>query len=155
MFRYGELSDLLDGSLVTPFSKTESGIRCLDADGNERFYSFDDFDFDKKPEDRVSVPEPVPEEPAEPAPEEPAEPEPSLEEPEVPEVPEVPGEEELKDDSVYDGTDIPRKDEDPVDDNGNTIETKRFLNSDEVNDILSAFGIKKDNSNIRIWRDII
>lgn len=136
MFRYGELSDLLDGSLVTPFSKTENGIRCLDADGNECFYSFDDFDFDKKPEDRVSASEP--EEPPEPAP-----------------APETPEKEELEDDSVYDGTDTPKKDEDPIDDNGDVVETKRFLNSDEVNDVLSTFGIKKDNSNIRIWRDII
>lgn len=145
MFKYGELSDLKDGSLVTPFSKTENGIRCLDADGNECFYSFDDFDFEIKPEDRIATKEPEPEEP-----EEPKEPE----QPEIPEEPETP-EEKLADDSVYDGTDIPQKDEDPVDDDGSVIETKRFLSSDEVNDVLSVFGIKKDNRSIRIWRDII
>lgn len=139
MFKYGELSDLKDGSLVTPFSKTENGIRCLDADGNECFYSFDDFDFEIKPEDRVATKEPEPEEP---------------EQPEVPEEPKIP-EEKLTDDSIYDGTDIPQKDEDPVDDDGSVIEAKRFLSGDEVNDVLSDFGIKKDNCSIRIWRDII
>lgn len=145
MFRYGELSDLKDGTLVTPFSKTENGIRCLDADGNECFYSFDDFDFEKKPGDRVIAKEP--ETPEEPSPE-------PIAEPEEPEIPSE-DQEELADDSVYDGTDVPQKDEDPIDDSGNVVETRRFLNSDEVSDILSAFSIKKDNCNIRIWRDII
>lgn len=54
MFKYNELSDLLDGSLVTPISATENGsILCLDKDGNECYYEFDDFDFDKLPEERV------------------------------------------------------------------------------------------------------
>ena len=53
MFKYNELSDLLDGSLVTPLSKTEDGsILCLDKDGNKCYYEFDDFDFDKLPEER-------------------------------------------------------------------------------------------------------
>ena len=36
MFKYNELSDLLNGSLVTPLSKTDDGlIRCIDSEGNE------------------------------------------------------------------------------------------------------------------------
>ena len=55
MFKYNELSDLLNGSLVTPLSKTDDGlIRCIDNEGNECFYEFDDFDFDKLPEDRIT-----------------------------------------------------------------------------------------------------
>ena len=55
MFKYNELSDLLNGSLVTPLSKTDDGlIRCIDNEGNECFYEFEDFDFDKLPEDRIT-----------------------------------------------------------------------------------------------------
>lgn len=54
MFKYNELSDLLDGTLVKPLSKMEDGsIRCIDSNGNECFYEFDDFDFDKLPEERM------------------------------------------------------------------------------------------------------
>lgn len=54
MFKYNELSDLLDGSLVTPISTAENGsILCIDKDGNECYYEFDDFDFDKLPDERV------------------------------------------------------------------------------------------------------
>ena len=54
MFKYNELSDLLDGTLVTPLSKEDNGtIRCTDSDGNECYYEFDDFDFDITEEERV------------------------------------------------------------------------------------------------------
>lgn len=53
MFKYNELSDLLDGTLVKPLSKMEDGsICCIDSNGNECFYEFDDFDFDKTVEER-------------------------------------------------------------------------------------------------------
>lgn len=148
MFKYNELSDLLDGTLVKPLSKMEDGsIRCIDINGNECFYEFDDFDFDKLPEERM----------------------PSLED-QIEDVPEdVPEEKENssttvediikemeKDDSEYDGTDDT---EPPIyDDDGNEIvvEDERFLNSSEVSDTLNFFEIKKDNkTNIKIWRDIV
>lgn len=130
MFKYNELSDLLNGSLVTPLSKTDDGlIRCIDSEGNECFYEFDDFDFDKLPEDRV-VEEPTNE------PEEPIE---------------EPISEPIKDDSEYDGTD---KDVIENDENNEEkiIEDERFLTSAEAKNILNAFGL---TGPARIWRDII
>lgn len=113
MFKYNELSDLLNGSLVTPLSKTDDGlIRCIDSEGNECFYEFDDFDFDKLPEDRiVETPEPEP---------------PVIEE---------------KDDSKYDGTDEPNSENDTTEDAEKIIEKERFLTSSEVKDILNKFGM--------------
>ena len=130
MFKYNELSDLLNGSLVTPLSKIDDGlIRCIDSEGNECFYEFDDFDFDKLPEDRV-VEEPINE------PEEPIE---------------EPISEPIKDDSEYDGTD-----KDVVENDKNNeekiIEDERFLTSTEAKNILNAFGL---TGPARIWRDII
>lgn len=125
MFKYNELSDLLNGSLVTPLSKTDDGlIRCIDSEGNECFYEFDDFDFDKLPEDRI-IEEPIVE----------SEPSPGLE----------------KDDSEYDGTD---KDIIENDENNEEkiIEDERFLTSAEAKNILNAFGL---TGPARIWRDII
>lgn len=53
MFKWNELSDLLDGTLVTPLSKTDSGnILCLNEDGTQSEYSYDDFDFEKTIDER-------------------------------------------------------------------------------------------------------
>lgn len=155
MFKYNEYSDLLDGTLVKPLSKMEDGsIRCIDTNGNECFYDFDDFDFDKTPEERApsledqigdivedeEVEEPTPE------PEE-------IEDNSSISVDELIKEME-KDDSTYDGTD-----EDYFYDDIESEEIKedeRFLNSSETNDVLNFFEIKKDNkTNIKIWRDIV
>lgn len=51
MFKYNELSDLLNGELVVPIKKEGDKILCL-KDGKEVIYSFDDFDFDKTIEER-------------------------------------------------------------------------------------------------------
>lgn len=51
MFKYNELSDLLNGDLVVPIKKEEDKIICL-KDNKEVIYSFDDFDFDKTIEER-------------------------------------------------------------------------------------------------------
>ena len=51
MFKYNELSDLLNGELVVPIKKEGDKILCL-KDGKEVTYSFDDFDFDKTIEER-------------------------------------------------------------------------------------------------------
>ena len=51
MFKYNELSDLLNGELVVPIKKKGDKILCL-KDGKEVTYSFDDFDFDKTIEER-------------------------------------------------------------------------------------------------------
>ena len=51
MFKYNELSDLLNGELVEKKKKKGDKILCL-KDGKEVTYSFDDFDFDKTIEER-------------------------------------------------------------------------------------------------------
>lgn len=55
MFKYNELSDLKDGSLVTPIKKIENSVLCINEDGAEIIYSFTDFDFNKKFEDRNPI----------------------------------------------------------------------------------------------------
>ncbi|MDR0676080.1 MAG: hypothetical protein LBF97_03450 [Elusimicrobiota bacterium] len=55
MFRYNFLSDLLDGSLVTPIRNENGNIVCLNDLGKEVIYTINDFDFSKKPEDRQAV----------------------------------------------------------------------------------------------------
>ena len=52
MFAYNELSDLLNGDLVTPLKKEGDNIICLTKDGKEAVFSFEDFDFDKTIEER-------------------------------------------------------------------------------------------------------
>ena len=127
MFKYNELSDLLNGSLVTPLSKTDDGlIRCIDNEGNECFYEFEDFDFDKLPEDRITD-EPI------------IEPNPEPEEVE-------------KDDSEYDGTDKDVVIEDDENNEEKIIEDERFLTSAEAKNILKVFGF---TGPAMIWRDII
>lgn len=147
MFKYNELSDLLDGTLVTPLSKEDNGsIRCLDGEENECFYEFDDFDFDKLPEERAtSLEEQVFSEETETTPGK------NTSETTVDEV--------IKameaDDSVYDGTDDTEiiVDEDET---GEVIEDERFLNNEEVKEVLNEFEITKDSkTNYLIWRDII
>ena len=134
MFKYNELSDLLNGSLVTPLSKTDDGlIRCIDNEGNECFYEFEDFDFDKLPEDRITD-EPI----IEPNPEPEPKPEPKPE-------PEV-------DDSEYDGTDKDVVIEDDENNEEKIIEDERFLTSAEAKNILKVFGF---TGPAIIWRDII
>lgn len=139
MFKYNELSDLLNGSLVTPLSKTDDGlIRCIDSEGNECYYEFDDFDFDKLPEDRV-VEEPTPE------------PEPTSE----------PTPEPEKDDSEYDGTDEPEPEPEVDPETGEVVEKPGFLNAVELEEFKENYSdilkeISKDKrTKIRVWRDII
>lgn len=141
MFKYNELSDLLNGSLVTPLSKTDDGlIRCIDSEGNECYYEFDDFDFDKLPEDRV-VEEPIPEPEPEPEPEPTPEPE--------------------KDDSEYDGTDEPESEPEVDPETGEVVEKPGFLNAVELEEFKENYSdilkeISKDKrTKIRVWRDII
>lgn len=56
MFKYNELSDLLTGELVTPLRMDENdNIICLNKNNEEVIYTFDDFDFDKTPEERVFI----------------------------------------------------------------------------------------------------
>lgn len=136
MFKYNELSDLLNGSLVTPLSKTDDGlIRCIDSKGNECFYEFDDFDFDKLPEDRV-VDEPINE-------------------------PEEPTEEPIKDDSGYDGTDEPEPEPEVDPETGEVIEKSGFLNAVELEEFKNNYAdvisnlIKDKRTKIRVWRDVI
>lgn len=55
MFAYNELSDLLNGELVTPIKKDGENIICLNSKGEEVIYSFEDFDFDKTIEERSFI----------------------------------------------------------------------------------------------------
>jgi hypothetical protein len=56
MFKYNELSDLLTGELVTPLRMDEDdNIICLNKSNEEVVYTFDDFDFDKTPEERIFI----------------------------------------------------------------------------------------------------
>jgi len=56
MFKYNELSDLLTGELVTPLRMDEDdNIICLNKNNEEVIYTFDDFDFDKTPEERIFI----------------------------------------------------------------------------------------------------
>ena len=55
MFAYNELSDLINGELVTPLRKDGENIICLNSNGEEVIYSFDDFDFDKTLEERSFI----------------------------------------------------------------------------------------------------
>lgn len=135
MFKYNELSDLLNGSLVTPLSKTDDGlIRCIDSEGNERFYEFEDFDFDKLPEDRITD-EPIIE----------PEPEPEIE----------------KDDSKYDGTDEPISEPEVDPDTGEVVEKSGFLNAVELEEFKTNYAdvigdlIKDKRTKIRVWRDVL
>lgn len=139
MFKYNELSDLLNGSLVTPLSKTDDGlIRCIDNEGNECFYEFEDFDFDKLPEDRITD-EPI------------IEPEPE---------PEIKKEKE-KDDSEYDGTDEPISEPEVDPDTGEVVEKSGFLNAVELEEFKTNYAdvigdlIKDKRTKIRVWRDVL
>ena len=55
MFAYNELSDLINGELVTPLRKDGENIICINSNGEEVVYSFDDFDFDKTLEERSFI----------------------------------------------------------------------------------------------------
>ena len=145
MFKYNELSDLLNGSLVTPLSKTDDGlIRCIDNEGNECFYEFDDFDFDKLPSERIVEDVIVePEKPEEEIITEPEEPEEEIVEP--------PTEE---DDSIFDGTDdTPEPIYDEETGEEIILEDERFLTKDEAQEIVKKFGVETPVR--KIWRDII
>lgn len=135
MFKYNELSDLLNGSLVTPLSKTDDGlIRCIDNEGNECFYEFENFDFDKLPEDRITD-EPI------------IEPEPEIE--------------KEKDDSEYDGTDEPISEPEVDPDTGEVVEKSGFLNAVELEEFKTNYAdvigdlIKDKRTKIRVWRDVL
>ena len=135
MFKYNELSDLLNGSLVTPLSKTDDGlIRCVDNEGKACFYEFEDFDFDKLPEDRITD-EPIIE--------------PELE-------PEI-----EKDDSEYDGTDEPIYEPEVDPDTGEVVEKSGFLNAVELEEFKTNYAdvigdlIKDKRTKIRVWRDVL
>ena len=139
MFKYNELSDLLNGSLVTPLSKTDDGlIRCIDNEGNECFYEFEDFEVDKLPEDRITD-EPIIE----------PEPEPEIEK------------EKEKDDSEYDGTDEPISEARSRSRYGEVVEKSGFLNAVELEEFKTNYAdvigdlIKDKRTKIRVWRDVL
>lgn len=55
MFKYNILSDLKDGSCVTPIRKEGTSIICIQEDGSEIKRIISDFDFAKKEEERGFV----------------------------------------------------------------------------------------------------
>lgn len=135
MFKYNELSDLIDGRLVIPLYKTEDGqvhVRALDS-YVEFDVDFDDFDFDKLPEERGQTTPSDPVDPPEPEPE----PEPE------------------KDDADYDGTDDPNETiiiepEEPEEE-----EKERWLTKDEALTIAKEHGVYKKGDKIRGYKYII
>ena len=160
MFKYNELSDLVDGSRVTPLSKTDNGsIRCLDSNGKECFHTFDEFDFDKLPSERVEKkPDPIPE------------PEPEVVEPDpIPEPePEVPNpdltyqdmlDEMERDDSLFDGSDgvtAPIDPNEPDEPGEVEEEFEGFCDDVEADKIISAAGLTKVPGARRlVWKDIV
>lgn len=141
MFKYNELSDLLNSSeLVIPLEMTSSGsIRCIDKDGNECFYEFEDFDFDKLVEERV-VQEEQPEQPETP------EQESTLEEPE-------------RDDSEFDGSDEDVAEEEEGNQDEDDAES-RFLSVSETISFINSLNNSQKNksfnsSKVKIWRDVV
>lgn len=52
MFKYNELSDLKNGELVIPIKREGTKVLCINQKGEEAYYSFKDFDVDKRIEDR-------------------------------------------------------------------------------------------------------
>lgn len=148
MFKYGELSDLIDGSLVIPLYKTEDGqVRVRVPDSiTEYCVDFDDFDFDKTPEERIAPNNPNPE----PEPNEPInDPNPEPNEPINEPIKE-------KDDSEYDGTDEPA--EEPIVDpsTGEVKERSGFLSAEESKELVELFDIPIDKRRkVKIWKDVI
>lgn len=147
MFKYNELSDLVDGSLVTPLSKADNGsIRCLDSSGKECFHTFDEFDFDKLPSERVEKkPDPIPEP-----------------EPEVPN-PDLTYQDMLdemeRDDSLFDGSDgvtAPIDPNEPDEPGEAEEEFEGFCDDVEADKIISAAGLTKVPGARRlVWKDIV
>jgi hypothetical protein len=135
MFKYNELSDLIDGRLVIPLHKTEDGqVHVRASDSYVEFdVDFDDFDFDKLPEERGQTTPPDPVDPVDPP-----EPEPEPE----------------KDDADYDGTDIPNDDivipEEPEEE-----ERERWLTKDEAEKLAKSAGLSVKNGKIRGYKYII
>jgi hypothetical protein len=52
VFKYNELSDLKNGELVIPIKREGTKVLCINQKGEEAYYSFKDFDVDKRIEDR-------------------------------------------------------------------------------------------------------
>ena len=55
MFGYNVLSDLKNGELVIPIKKDGDFIICLNSNGEEIKVVFNEFDFDKTPDERLIV----------------------------------------------------------------------------------------------------
>lgn len=156
MFKYNELSDLVDGTLVTPLSKMDDGsVRCLDSNGQECFHVFKDFDFAKKIEERKLNSDNLESEL-----QDLVKPEPEVKEPVIEEKPKEEItyqdmlDEMLKDDSLIDGSDEPG--EVIVDPSSPIIETEGFCSDEELDAVLNMAGIKKNNrKKYNIWKDIL
>lgn len=154
MFKYNELSDLKNGSLVTPLSKEDDGtILCLNQNGEKVYFTFKDFDFskkveDRKPEEDIKSEEILP-------PEEDIKPE------QDPTIQDVIDEME-KDDADYDGTDQeddtevfpdnPLNPEDPpiIDDIPDG-----FLNEEDARKIINKTGLVDPSLKYDVWKDSV
>lgn len=149
MFKYNELSDLIDGSLVTPLSLNDDGsIHCIKQDGTEQNYFFEDFDFDKTISERNLNTDSLENEADE-----------LIKEPEEDPKEDITYQDMLdemeKDDAIFDGTDdmiIPEPSPEPVPE----IEAEGFCNDLEINSVLKLAGIqKKPGVKYNVWKDII
>lgn len=136
MFRYNELSDLKDGSLVVPLSLNDDGsILCLNENNENEEHVFDDFDFAKKVEDRVK--EEISENNNE----------------TVGEI--IDTMENDRDDSIYDGTIddteiiVPEESEDTEENSD-----EGFLNDEEIIKRVELFDLDKEKK-YNMWRDVV
>ena len=149
MFKYNELSDLTDGTLVIPLYKTEDGQICVKnpSNGTVFYVDFDDFDFDILPEERGQTISTDPD-PQEPDPQDP-------QEPQEPTEPEPAEEEEERDDADYDGTDNPEETiivepTEPAEE-----EKERWLTKDEALTLAKEYGVYTKGARIRGYKYII
>ena len=150
MFKYNELSDLLTGELVTPLRMDENdNIICLNKNNEEIVYTFDDFDFDKTPEERVFiVDDTTNEEPKEnQTTTEPSEPENNNEETANPETSET----ENNNEEITEPVQEEPKPEEPIQKKSGWIEDEN-----EKAELLSIFGYNISSlKKINIYRDTV
>lgn len=149
MFKYNELSDLTDGTLVIPLYKTEDGQICVKnpSNGTVFYVDFDDFDFDILPEERGQTA------PTDPDPQEPDPQEPQVPDPQEPTEPIE--EEKERDDADYDGTDNPEETiivepTEPAEE-----EKERWLTKDEALTLAKEYGVYTKGARIRGYKYII
>lgn len=161
MFKYNELSDLLTGELVTPLRMDENdNIICLNKNNEEVIYTFDDFDFDKTPEERIFIVDDTTNEEPEPEPETPKEPI----EPQTPDEPTTPEENQNNNEPIIEPSEPTTPEQEPItepeptepEDKPTQKKSGWIEDENEKAELLSAFGYSISSlSKINIYRDTV